>query len=75
LSPEAGRGEPAYLNAPLARVLWHVYGLRTYPDPEYWWEFTSYAELVQALADAGRNALTYGRVWLEDPESIFPLIP
>jgi hypothetical protein len=67
----SAKGEPGALNAPLTQVLWHVYGLRDYPDPEYWWEFTSYPELAQALADAGRNALTYGRVWLEDPESTF----
>jgi hypothetical protein len=71
LSPRDGRDEPGYLNAPLSQVLWHVYGLRDAPDADAWWEFTSYTELGHALADAGRKALTYGRVWLEDPESTF----
>lgn len=69
LSPQEGRHAPGALNAPLTQVLWHIYGLRDTPGPDYWWEFTSYAELTQALAEAGRQALTYGRVWLEDLES------
>lgn len=69
LSPQEGRSTPGTLNAPLTHVLWHVYGLRDTPSPDYWWEFTSYMELTQALAEAGRLALTYGRVWLEDLES------
>lgn len=69
LSPQEGRDTPGTLHAPLTQVLRHVYGLRDTPGPDHWWEFTSYAELAQALAEAGRLALTYGRVWLEDLES------
>lgn len=71
LSPQEGRDAPGTLHAPLTQVLWHIYGLRDTPGPDYWWEFTSYAELAQALAEAGRLALTYGRVWLEDLEGTF----
>ena len=60
-----GRISNLYEEITLSRLLWETLGIRRLGSPEFWWTFTSQADLADALTEAGKLIFEYGIPWLE----------
>ena len=72
IQPRLYGGYTGTRGARLGYVLWFVYQLHIYPQPDHWWAAQDAAELAAGLMDATEKLEQFGVPWLEDPQAHKP---
>jgi hypothetical protein len=60
----AASKHPAYVRRTLSELVVEDFGVAILPSADYWWTYSTTAELGAALAEAGHLAVGYGIPWL-----------